>query len=397
MLAFYNIRVIYLTHVKAGPFCNYQLSVMGAEVIKIEQPLQPDMVRADGADLAQAKLGMGSMFCAQNANKKSLPINLKTVAGREILLKLIEDADVVVENYRPGAMAALGLSYDDARAVREDIIYCSLSGFGQTGPLSERTAYDNVIQAYSGLMAATGDAQTAPTKVGPPVLDYGTGIQAAFAIAAALYQRRRSGEGRYIDVAMLDAALMLCSSTMTQVHSNGQPPDPPGNQSANNAAYGCFNTADGKLMLGAYTGAQCARAWQVMGDSEHGEQMRSMVTWQLQAFADTDRQRITDIMLSDTAANWEQRFNQAKVPAARVRQMDETLADPHLSYRSVLQQSEKNSDDTLYPTAAFTYSSYGPRIQTAPPVLGQHRRDLLQGLNYTDEDIQDLMAKSIIG
>lgn len=396
MLAFDNIRVIDLTHVIAGPFCAYQLSVLGAEVIKVESPLQPDMVRADGADLAQAKAGMSSMFCAQNANKKSLPINLKTDAGRKILFELVKDADVLIENYRPGAMAALGLSYADVRAVRENIIYCSLSGFGQTGPLSGRTAYDNVIQAYSGLMAATGDAQTTPTKVGPPVLDYGTGIQAAFAIAAALYQRARSGEGQYIDVAMLDAALMLCSSTITQVQSNAQPPQPTGNHSAENACYGCFDTADGKLMLGAYTGTQCCHAWQVMGDSAHAERLRPLVTWQMAEFVDADRPRIAKIMLSDTASSWEQRFNRARVPAARVRHMDETLSDPHLEYRSVLQRTNNASDSPLYPTAAFSYADNGPRIQAEPPAHGQHSQELLQSLNYSAEEIQALEEQNVI-
>ena len=223
MQAFNDIRVIDLTHVIAGPFCTYQLAVMGADVIKIEPPQNPDMSRTSGVPLSDEDgANLCSDFTAQNANKRALCIDLKRDEGKAILRRLIADADVFVENYRSGAMTKIGFDYAAVKALCADIIYCSITGFGQTGPLAERTAYDNVIQAYSGLMSATGDAQNAPLKVGPPVLDYGTGIQAAFAIAAALYQRAKNGEGQRIDVAMLDAAIMLMSSHVTRYQHAGE-------------------------------------------------------------------------------------------------------------------------------------------------------------------------------
>ncbi len=393
MLAFDNIRVIDLSHVIAGPFCTYQLAVMGAEVIKIEPLNNPDMVRADGAELSAAQAGMGSVFMAQNANKQSLPIDLKTTDGRDLLLKLVAQADVFVENYKPGAMEKLGLGYTDIKAVREDIIYCSLSGFGQQGPLAERTAYDNVIQAYSGLTAATGSEKSGPTKVGPPVLDYGTGIQAAFAIATALYQRTRSGEGRYIDIAMLDAALMLCSNTIMQVQSNGLAPPLPGNQSASNAAYGCYDTAEGQLMLGAYTAEQCYKAWTELGDAAHGEQLRELSVWQMADHVSRDRTRLAELLLSDTAASWEERFNRAGVPAARVRQLDETLQDPHLANRAVLQS---NGGQIRYPTAAFSFNKAGPELSSEPPQHGAHSREILQSFDFTEDEIEQLINSGTI-
>lgn len=397
MLAFDNIRVIDLTHVIAGPFCTYQLSVMGAEVIKIEQPESPDMVRSDGANLEGAKAGMGTMFCAQNANKLSVPIDLTSTAGRDILMRLLTEADVLVENYRPGAMAALGLDYETVRSVCPDIIYCSLSGFGQSGPLSNRTAFDNVIQAYSGLMAATGSAQTGPVKVGPPVLDYGTGIQAAFAISAALFHRSRTGEGQYIDVAMLDAALMLCSSNLMQVQETDCAPELPGNNSSGNAAYGCFDTADGLLMLGAYTGLQCCHLWQELGDPEHAEELKPLVAWQMVEHVEEDRKRIADILLTDTAANWERRLNEAKVPSARVRTLDETLKDPHVQLRQVLQRPvETSKTEPRYPAAAFQFDNNGPRLQREPPTFAQHTQEILSQLDYEEHEIQQFIRDGVV-
>ena len=205
MKAFEGYRVLDLTHVLAGPFSTYQLAVLGAEVIKVEPPDAPDIVRVEGAVEALNREGMGVMFQSQGANKRGLSLNLKSEAGRDIFKRLAAGADVVVENYRAGALPSLGLGYDELAALNPSLIYCSITGFGQTGPKAGHTAFDNVIQARSGLMATTGTVHSAPLRVGAPVLDYGTGAQAAFAIAAALLRRERTGERQRLDVSMLDA------------------------------------------------------------------------------------------------------------------------------------------------------------------------------------------------
>ena len=207
--ALQGIRVLDLTHVLAGPFAGYQLAVMGAEVIKIEAPDEPDQARFQGSDHALNDEGMGTAFLAQGANKQSLTLNLKTEMGRELLRELVLTADVLLENYRPGALDALGLGYAELSALKPGLVYCSISAFGSTGPKRELTAYDGVIQAYSGMMAMTGDAGSSPVKCGAPVVDYATGTTAAAAILAALLHRRDSGRGQFVEVAMSDVALIL--------------------------------------------------------------------------------------------------------------------------------------------------------------------------------------------
>jgi crotonobetainyl-CoA:carnitine CoA-transferase CaiB-like acyl-CoA transferase len=396
MRPFSNIRVIDLTHVIAGPFCTYQLAVLGADVIKVEPPESPDMCRPTGAEFPYGDKGLSHLFTCQNANKRAVSINLRSEAGIEVLNKLIGTADVLVENYRAGALQALGLGYDDVKQIKPDIIYCSMTGFGQDGPNSGRTAYDNVIQAYSGLMSATGTAETGPVKVGPPVLDYGTGIQAAFAISAALYQRTFTGEGQRIDIAMLDSAIMLMSSNVTCFDQTGSLTPLSGNSSASNAGYGCYETKQGQLMIGAYTGKQVSDMWLVLGDAGQAERMINLQSPELAAYQKTDSIRISEILMQKTADEWEQAFNTNKVPAARVRSLDETLSDDHLNHRKVIQTLEDDEYQARIPVASFKYAKNGPKLDSLPPQFAEHTQQVLEELGYNEKDISDLEFQDAI-
>ena len=411
MQPFSSIKVIDLTHVIAGPFCTYQLAVMGAEVIKIELPSSPDMVRATGIQFPSGEYGLGPMFTSQNANKRAISIDLKTSQGKEILRKLIHGADILVENYRSGALANLGFDYESVKSIQQDIIYCSMTGFGQQGPLGQRTAYDNVIQAFSGLMSANGPEHSDPVKVGPPVLDYGTGIQAAYAIAAALFQRTRTGKGQYIDIAMLDAALMLMSSNVTSFHQNGKLNSRAGNMSSFNAGYGCYPTLDGLIMIGAYTGRQVCNLWTALGDPDHGEKLASLNPPEMESFIKQDTERLSKLLMAQSASYWEERLNQYKVPAARVRTLNETLAEEQLQHRTVIQNAgtknshstnriaDKNRDESQfqYPTAAFKFNdNAGPKLHSAPPVFAQHTREVLSELGYNAQQIKSLEDQKVI-
>jgi len=199
-----GIRVLDLSNVIAGPLASYQLALMGAEVIKVEVPGVGDLSRKMGADLAAGRAQMGTSYLAFNSNKKSIALNLKSERGKSVFRRLVSGADVVLENFRPGAMERLGLSAAALRALNPRLIYCAVSGFGQTGPLAERASYDQIIQGYCGLMALTGEPETAPVKAGLVVCDTTAAITAAFAIAAALVRRNATGEGETIDVSMLD-------------------------------------------------------------------------------------------------------------------------------------------------------------------------------------------------
>ncbi|MFL5280511.1 MAG: CaiB/BaiF CoA transferase family protein, partial [Rhodopila sp.] len=227
---FEGIRIIDITHVLAGPFAAYQLALMGADVIKVEDPNDPDQSRDSGTDNDLNHAGMGTGFLTQGSNKRAITLNLKTEQGRAILKKLVATADVLVENYRPGAFETLGLGYEDLRRINPKLIYASFSAFGQGGPKRERTAYDHVIQSTSGIMAMTGTPDANPIKIGAPAIDYATGTMGAYALSAALFQRERTGQGQRIDMAMLDVAMILMASHVTGYLRNGSHPRPSGNR-----------------------------------------------------------------------------------------------------------------------------------------------------------------------
>src|ERR1051325_9347158 len=265
MRPFEGIRVIDATHVLAGPFAAYQLGVLGADVIKIEDPNDPDQSRGSGTDKALNHKLMGTAFLTQASNKRSVALDLKQEKDRDIVKKLVATADVFVENYRPGAFDALGLGYEALSAINPRLIYASFSAFGQKGPRGNQTAYDHVIQATSGIMAMTGTKDVHPVKFGSPAIDYATGMTGAFALSAALFQRERTGKGQRIDMAMLDVAMILMSSHLTGYLRNGAHPKPSGNRHSH-ATNGAFVTKDGTLvMLGASNVRQQKRLWTVLG------------------------------------------------------------------------------------------------------------------------------------
>jgi crotonobetainyl-CoA:carnitine CoA-transferase CaiB-like acyl-CoA transferase len=392
---FEGIRIIDITHVLAGPFAAYQLGVLGADVIKVEQPDDPDQSRGSGSDNALNHAQMGTGFLTQASNKRSITLNLKTEAGRDILRKLVRTADVLVENYRPGAFEALGLGYEDLRKINPKLIYASFSAFGQGGPRRTQTAYDHVIQSTSGIMAMTGTPETNPIKVGPPVVDYATGTMGAFALAAALFQRERSGEGQRIDMAMLDVAIVLQASLVTGYLRNGRHPTPHGNKQphATNSAY---QTKDGLVMLGASNLRQQKRLWTLL---EHPEMIK-----RTNDERDADRAReealLVQIMPMRTAAEWETYLQERHVPASRVRTLGEAVADPQIATRGVLHRFDSGAPGVdgafTVPMAAFKFAHDGPRIDTPPPVLGQHNDDVLTELGYSAAEIAGLRAAGVM-
>jgi len=375
---FEGTRVIDVTHVLAGPFAAYQLGVLGADVIKVEHPDEPDQSRGAGTDKALNRRNMGTSFLTQASNKRSITLDLKIEADREILKKLVRTADVFVENYRPGALEALGLGYEALAAINPRLIYASFSAFGQTGPRREQTAYDHVIQATSGIMAMTGTKEVHPIKFGSPAVDYATGMTGAFALASALFQRERTGRGQRIDMAMLDVAMILMSSHITGYLRNGVHPKPHGNRHPH-ATNGAFETKDGLVMLGASNLRQQRRLWTVLGRPDMIKRTND------ERDADHDREIavLEEIMLTRSADEWEEFLQARHVPAARVRTMGEAIADPHLATRGVIHRHERGNGiegGFGVPLAAFTFAHGGPRIDTPPPLLGEHNEEILREL-----------------
>jgi len=378
MRPFEGIRVIDATHVLAGPFATYQLAVLGADVIKVEHPEEPDQSRINGTDKELNHRNMGTAFLTQASNKRSLALDLKQEKDRDILKKLVATADIFVENYRPGAFEALGLGYEKFAAINPRLIYASFSAFGQKGPRGQQTAYDHVIQATSGIMAMTGTPEVNPVKFGSPAIDYATGMTGAFALVAALFQRERTGKGQRIDMAMLDVAIVLMSSHLAGYLRNGVHPKPSGNRNphATNSAY---QAKDGLIMLGASNLRQQRRLWTLLERPD----MIKKTNDEREADREREAAALTEIMRTRTADEWEEFLQAHHVPAARVRTMAETVADPHLKSRGVIYRHVGgNGVDGAFgvPLAAFTFAHDGPRIDTPPPALGQHNAEIFKEL-----------------
>jgi crotonobetainyl-CoA:carnitine CoA-transferase CaiB-like acyl-CoA transferase len=391
---FEGIRIIDATHVLAGPFAAYQLGVLGAEVIKLEHPQDPDQSRLTGTDRALNRKMMGTSYLTQASNKRSLTLDMKREEGRAIFKKLVAGADVLVENYRPGAFAALGLGWEAMAAINPRLVYCSISAFGQAGPRGRQTAYDHVIQATSGLMATTGTPEVNPIKFGAPAVDYATGTMGAFALSAALFQRERTGRGQYIDLAMLGVAMMLMGSHLTGYLRNGVEPKPSGNRQPF-ATNSCYPTKDGLLMLGASNLRQQRRLWLAL---EHPEMAKPD-----NEAREADREReaalLTQLLAARTAAEWEEYLQARHVPAARVRGLGEALLDPQIETRAAIHRhagAPQIEGGFGVPLAAFKFADGGPSIETPPPAFGADTDAILQELGYAAEEIAELRQLGVV-
>jgi len=391
---FEGIRIIDITHVLAGPFAAYQLAVLGADVIKVEHPEEPDQSREGGTDRALNRRNMGTSFLTQGSNKQSITLNLRTEEGREILKRLAARSDVLVENYRPGAFEALGLGYEAMAKINPRLIYCSISAFGQDGVRREQTAYDHVIQATSGIMASTGTEEVNPIKIGAPAIDYATGTMGAFALASALFQRERTGKGQHIDLAMLGVAMMMQASLVTGYFRNGTEPRPHGNKQpfATNSAY---DAKEGMVMIGASNIRQQARFWRAV---ERPDMIKTDNESRLDDRA-SEAAIIADIIKTKTADEWEIYFQARHVPAARVGTMGEAIGAPQCKDRRVVHHFAglPGIDGPVgVPLAAFKFAHGGPSIEHPPHELGQDTGRVLAELGYKDAEISRLRKSRVI-
>ena len=391
---FEGIRIIDITHVLAGPFAAYQLAVLGADVIKVEHPDDPDQSRGSGTDRALNRAQMGTSFLTQGSNKRSITLDLKDERGRAVLKRLVAGADVLVENFRPGAFEALGLGYAALSALNPRLVYCSISAFGQDGPRHEQTAYDHVIQATSGLMAMTGTEEVNPIKFGAPAVDYATGTMGAFALASALFQRERTGKGQHIDLAMAGVAMMLMGSHLTGYFRTGTEPRPHGNKQPF-ATNSCYEAKDGLLMIGASNLGQQARLW-------HAVERPDLIKTDNES-RESDRAREAEVLAAiiktRTADDWEAYLQARHVPAARVRTMAEAVADPHFAARGVFHRHEAAPGiDGAFgvPLAAFKFAHGGPSIETPPPRFGADTDSVLGELGYGAPEIAALRAAHVV-
>ncbi|HNX51671.1 MAG TPA: CoA transferase, partial [Thermoanaerobaculaceae bacterium] len=368
-----GIRVLDLTNVLSGPFATLHLALLGAEVIKIENPKDGDLARKLGNVPNLNKQLMGTSFLAQNANKKSVTLDLKSPEGKEVFRKLVATADVVVENFRPGVMNRLGFGYEALREINPRIVFCAISGFGQTGPDAFKPAYDQIIQGLSGVMAVNGDERLNPLRAGFPVCDTVGGMNAAFAIMAALYHREHTGEGQMVDVALLDSIMPLMGWVAANLLIGHQQPVLMGNDNFTAAPSGSFATRDGSVNIAANQQKQWEDLAKALGVPELVEDPR---------FKERDTRKANRRLLTplleeklrqQPTAHWVEVLNAVDVPTGAVIGLEEALTQEQVKHRQTLQPMHVEGIGEL-PFFSLTakFSKTPGTLDTAPPRLSQH-------------------------
>jgi len=394
-----GIRVLDLTNVLSGPFCAYQLAQLGADVIKVEMPDTGDLARQLGADEALNANLMGASFLAQNGGKKSVTANLKTEGGRKILCDLARNADVLVENFRPGVMDRLGVGHEALARINPSLVYCAISGFGQTGPMRDAPAYDQIIQGLGGVMSITGDARCAPMRVGYPVADTLGGLAAAFAIASALVRRAGTGEGAFIDVSMLDCVLGAMGWVVSNYLIAGQEPVPMGNDNFTAAPSGAFATGSGLVNIAANKQEQFEALAAAVGREEWLADPRFAQREARKRNRGELNKALEEVLQGKPAAEWETILNRIGIPAGRILSVPEALAHEQIAERALLRTMSDvpGVGRTIAVTrAGFKLSGGDPDVDLPPPQLGQHTDEILGDLGYTADDIARLRREGAI-
>lgn len=392
-----GIRALDLTNVLSGPFATLHLSLLGAEVIKIENPADGDLARKLGNVLPLNDRLMGTSFLAQNANKKSLTLNLKDPEGKEIFLKLARTADVVVENFRPDVMKRLGVGYPVLSAANPRIIYCAISGFGATGPDAMKPAYDQIIQGLSGVMAINGDERLNPLRCGFPVCDTVGGLNAAFAIMAALYFRERTGEGQFIDVALLDSIMPLMGWVAANLLIGGQQPVLMGNDNFTAAPSGTFATKDGYLNIAANKQEQ----WETVADVLGVPELKKDPRFEKRDARKRNRKALTPLLETklkeNTTDHWVDTLNERGVPSGAILSLETALKQAQIQHRESIRAVR---DDDLGELKLFNLTAKFEKspgdVVSPPPRLGAHTEEYLTELGYTKDRIRELREKAVV-
>lgn len=392
-----GVRILDFTHVHAGPLCTYQLALMGAEIIKIESPTGGDQMRA-GRGLEP---GMPPAFLGQNANKRSVAVDLKQAEGLAVVHQLIESADVVIHNMRPGTPDRLGVGYEAVRDIKPNIIYCAISGYGQTGPTSERPAFDHLIQGESGMFMSTG-LEEQPVRVGFAVADASTAVIASSAINAALVRKARTGEGAFLDVSMLESCMTVMGLNYYNYLATGNDRPRVGpNPLAPQGSAGTFETVDGRLLL---VNANSHRLFQRLAGAVGRDDLLDDPRFATEAAALENRvilrQTFAALFAENTAAHWDELLAAAGVPAGLAKTPDEVIAHPQLAHRNSLTTlvdvPGTRQGELTFLNAGFTVDEDPTSPSTPPPRLGQHSTEVLAELGFSVSDIENLRTTGVI-
>ena len=391
-----GIRVADFSHVMAGPFASHFLRLLGAEVIKVESPGRGDAMRTYGADRRYD--GMAPAFIAANAGKKSIVLDLKNPSGVEAAKRLIASCDVVLENFRPGVMARLGLGYEVCRQLRPDIVFCSVSGYGQSGPLRDYPAIDNIVQAASGMMSLGGEPEGPPMRVGFPAIDTWTGQTGAVAILSALLQRERFGGGQYIDLAMLDSALVFMASAAVPYLVTGQVMERTGNVGYSGLPTAAmFEAGDGqRISLGVVQPNQYEKLCCCLERPDLLEDPRFRTSDLQRQNAEALREQLVEAFRARTGAEWEALLSAQGVPCGLVRDIPAVFDLPHLAERELLFPITipglPDREEVQVLGTGFKFAHDGPEVDQPPPRHGEHTAEVLAALGYDQTEVQTLLS-----
>ena len=389
-----EIKVVDLTRTLAGPFCTMMLGDMGADVIKIEEPNSGDETRS----WTPFWNGEGTQFLSFNRNKRSLSLNLKEQEAVDIVLGLAAKADVMIESFRAGALDRMGLGYDVVRAVNPGIVYCSVSGYGRTGPMAEMPGYDLIIQAYSGLMNLTGEPDGMPLRVGFSLVDLFTGMMAYGSILTALHHRQKTGLGQRIEAALLDGQVATMSYHATAYLATGVEPQRLGSGHPSLVPYQSFPASDGFFILGCANQGLWERLCRGIDRLDLLENPHFTTNTDRVEHRDECVDILSDVFRTETVANWVEIISQAGVPCGPINMVSQVIADPQVKARNmVVEVPHPNVPDLKVPNSPLKLEETPSSIRRPPPLLGQHNEEVLSECGYDADQITQLRNKGVIG
>lgn len=388
-----GIRILDLTQAMAGPMATMLLGDLGAEIIKVEPP-SGDQTRSWAPPFIN---GISSYFLSANRNKRSLTLDLKKEEGVKILKELLKKSDVLMENFRPGTLSRLGISYETARELNPKIIYCSLSGYGQTGPQREWPGYDLTILANSGLLSLNGEVGRAPIKFGVPIADIVSGLYGDIAVLAALYERTSSGEGQYIDLSMLDANLLTLTHQAFSYFATGREPDKLGSAHASIAPYQAFKTADSHIVITVGTEKLWGKFCECIGrkDLQHNPRFASNIE-RTENRKELQKELESTFETMTTQALF-RKLMEFGIPAAPINSVEEALNSEQVKAREMVTRINAPYGEIPMLGTPFKMSRTPGKVKKAPPLLGEDNHSLLHSAGYNDKEIEGFLKKGVIG